>query len=140
MMDSQENTLEQGITEEEKKVEDTAPQVENAQEQEVAEESKEDVVAPTEDTAADKPVEETTAAPEESAATAPVEEVATAPKTEETAVEEKPTAKVYDTKAEVLTRVREIAQGEDIPQKDEVDHLKTTFYKLLIADRDAKQK
>jgi hypothetical protein len=140
MMDSQENTLEQGITEEEKKVEDTAPQVENAQEQEVAEESKEDVVTPTEDTAADKPVEETTVAPEEGAATAPVEEVATAPKPEETAVEEKPTAKVYNTKAEVLTRVREIAQGEDIPQKDEVDHLKTTFYKLLIADRDAKQK
>jgi len=35
--------------------------------------------------------------------------------------------KVYETKKEVLERVKEIAHGEDAPLKDEVDYLKTTF-------------
>ena len=43
--------------------------------------------------------------------------------------------KQYDTKKEVLERVREIAHGEEAPQKDEVDYLKTLFYKLHIAER-----
>ena len=45
--------------------------------------------------------------------------------------------KQYDTKKEILERVREIAHGEEIPQKDEVDYLKTVFYKLHIAEREA---
>ena len=53
--------------------------------------------------------------------------------------EEQP-RKVYETKAEVLERVKEIAHGEEPPQKDEVDYLKTTFYKLHIAEREAKLK
>jgi len=48
--------------------------------------------------------------------------------------------KVYTTKKEVLDRVKEIAHGEDTPQKDEVDYLKTVFYKLHIAEREAKLK
>ena len=48
--------------------------------------------------------------------------------------------KVYETKAEVLRRVQDIAHGEDIPQKEEVDYLKTVFYKLIIAEREAKLK
>ncbi|MCR4603795.1 MAG: DUF349 domain-containing protein [Prevotella sp.] len=62
------------------------------------------------------------------------EEEATA---EETPAEER---HVYTSKAEVLERVKEIAHGEDVPQKDEVDYLKTTFYKLHIAEREAKLK
>ena len=48
--------------------------------------------------------------------------------------------KVYQTKHEVLERVKEIAHGEEAPQKDEVEYLKTTFYKLHIAEREARQK
>ena len=48
--------------------------------------------------------------------------------------------KVYQTKQEVLERVKEIAHAEEMPQKDEVEYLKTTFYKLHIAERDAQQK
>ena len=50
--------------------------------------------------------------------------------------EEQP-QKVYATKAEILERVREIAHGEETPQKEEVDNLKTAFYKLHIAEREA---
>ena len=48
--------------------------------------------------------------------------------------------KVYATKKEVLERVKEIAHGEEAPQKDEVEYLKTAFYKLHIAEREAKLK
>ena len=48
--------------------------------------------------------------------------------------------KVYQTKKEVLDRVKEIAHAEEIPQKDEVEYLKTAFYKLHIAEREAQQK
>ena len=48
--------------------------------------------------------------------------------------------KQYQTKKEVLERVRELAHGEETPQKEEVDYLKTTFYKLHIAEREAKLK
>ncbi len=47
---------------------------------------------------------------------------------------------VYQTKQEVLERVKEIAHSEEVPQKDEVEYLKTTFYKLHIAEREAQQK
>ena len=55
------------------------------------------------------------------------------------AAEEQP-RKVYETKAEVLKRVQDIAHGDETPQKDEVDYLKTAFYKLHIAEREAKLK
>lgn len=48
--------------------------------------------------------------------------------------------KAYTTKQDVLDRVKEIAHGEDTPGKDEVDYLKTTFYKLHIAEREARLK
>ena len=50
--------------------------------------------------------------------------------------EEQP-QKVYASKAEILERVREIAHGDETPQKEEVDYLKTAFYKLHIAEREA---
>ena len=48
--------------------------------------------------------------------------------------------KQYQSKKEVLDRVREIAHGEEAPQKDEVDYLKTAFYKLHIAERETQLK
>ena len=106
-MDSQENILEQGISEETVNQEATAaPEVETT------------VEAPV--------VEDTPAIPE------PQEEPETA--------EDTPERKVYETKAEVLDRVKELAHGEETPQKDEVEYLKTAFYKLHIAEREAKLK
>ena len=48
--------------------------------------------------------------------------------------------KVYETKKEVLDRIKEIAHGDETPQKEEIDYLKTTFYKLHIAEREANLK
>ena len=47
---------------------------------------------------------------------------------------------VYETKADVLRRLQDIAHGEEIPQKDEVEYLKSSFYKLHVAEREAKLK
>ena len=57
----------------------------------------------------------------------------------ETAVEE-PERKQYQTKKEVLERVREIAHSDESPKKDEVDYLKTVFYKMHLAEREAEFK
>ena len=48
--------------------------------------------------------------------------------------------KVYSTKKEVIDRLKELAHGDEELKKDELDHLKTTFYKLHIAERDADYK
>lgn len=52
-------------------------------------------------------------------------------------VEEK---KIYTSKQEVLDRVKEIAHSDDAPVKEEVDLLKTVFYKLHIAEREQQMK
>ena len=46
----------------------------------------------------------------------------------------------FTSKREVLDRVRELAHGETAPDKDEVDYLKTAFYKLHIAEREQSYK
>ena len=52
-----------------------------------------------------------------------------------------PSAKrTYATKSEVLDRVREIAHSEEYPNKEEVDELKSAFYRLHTAEREAKLK
>ncbi len=48
--------------------------------------------------------------------------------------------RIYTTKEEVLERVKEIAHGEETPVKEEIDYLKTTFYKLHSAEREAEMK
>lgn len=48
--------------------------------------------------------------------------------------------KIYKSKAEVVERIKEIAHAEEVPQKDEVDYLKTVFYKLHFAEREAEMK
>ena len=48
--------------------------------------------------------------------------------------------RVFRTKQEVIERMKELAHGEETPAKDEVDLLKTTFYKLHFAEREAAMK
>ena len=72
-----------------------------------------------------------------------VAEASNAPAT--TAVDSEPDTeaaplKMYASKYEVLERVKELAHSDETPAKDEVDHLKTAFYKLLFAEREADQK
>ena len=110
-MDSQENTTPKGI-EEEQKAEAAAPVTNVDNENDVKEDAKADT---QEQTAAVEPDAQDTAA----------EDLA---------------KKVYASKKEVLDRIEEIANGDDTPEKDEVDHLKASFYRFQIAERDKKQK
>ena len=48
--------------------------------------------------------------------------------------------RVYASKKEIVERIKEIAHGEENPDKDEVDYLKTVFYKMHIAEREAAYK
>jgi hypothetical protein len=137
-MDSQENALELGKTEEVSKVEETAGQAatEQAATQQ-AEESKvvtDEVPAPVEENS----VEETGENTEDNAGENT--EKSTEEKTGANAEKPEHEHKTYQSKQEVLDRVREIAHGEETPKKEEVDYLKTTFYKLHIAEREAKLK
>lgn len=47
---------------------------------------------------------------------------------------------VYNSKKEVIERLKDIVASDETPDKAEVDHLKTTFYKLHFTERDKKQK
>jgi hypothetical protein len=53
---------------------------------------------------------------------------------------EEPDRKTYTSKKEVLERIREIAHNDENPEKDEVEYLKSTFYRLHIAEREEQQK
>ena len=124
-MDSQENVL------------NNEAQLEETNQQPVAEEvvkQEENVVIP--EPAAEEPVVEEVAV-EEPAAEEPQEEE---PAAEEEATEETASKKVYATKKEVIERIKELAHGDESPTKEEVDLLKTTFYKLHFAEREAAQK
>ena len=112
MMDSHENALEQGVKEEEQKAAQAAPAVENAEAPAAEEASTEEVLPTAVATTVEEP---------------PV-------------VEEKPAPKVYASKQEVLDRVKEIANTVDAPDKEEVEHLKSSFYRFHIAEREQKQK
>ena len=127
MMDSQDNILVNASPIEEQEVKEeviqaaTAPEVETPAATEM-EAPAEIVEAPAQSVEA--PVEETEA---------PVEE-AQAP-----AEEEQP-QKVYETKKEVIDRIKDIAHGDEPLQKEEIDYLKTVFYKLHFAEREANLK
>ncbi len=110
--------------------EEAAPVAEEAQEAPVAEET-----APVVEEAQEAPVaEEPVAAVEE-----PVAETAEAKAQAEEPQAEEP-KKIYANKREVLERLTEIAHGDEAPQKAEVDHLKTIFYKMHFAEREAQQR
>lgn len=49
-------------------------------------------------------------------------------------------SKNYKSKAEIIERLKEIVGNDENPTKEELDHLKTSFYKLHIAKREAQQK
>ena len=48
--------------------------------------------------------------------------------------------KVYNSKKEIVERVKTIADSEETPEKAEIDHLKTSFYRLHVAEREVQQK
>lgn len=126
-MDSQENALNQG-TEEAQQNKQTAKDVaEN--ETNVQTTTADDAVKVTE-TVTDSPATENVVAGDAAGtASAPTE-----------TTDEAPAAKVYETKKDVVERMKEIAADEATPDKAEIDHLKTTFYKLHFAEREAQQK
>ena len=132
MMDSQENVLnneaqleeanQPSVAEEEVKVEETVVN-EETEKSPAAEEVVAEVEAPA-------PVAEESVA----------EESVDAEPTEETEPAEEPVRKVFATKQEVIERLKELAHGDEAPTKEEVDLLKTTFYKLHFAQREAEMK
>ena len=120
-MDSQEKNLETGAAEELNKTEETAVNTPAAQE-EKTETASETVEASAEANTAETP---------ETLAEAGAE------------TEEKPSLehqKVYVSKKEILERVKEIAHSDEAPDKSEVDYLKTSFYKMHTAEREAQMK
>jgi len=123
MMDSQENNLVNSP------VEETGKQEEVKTEEQVQDTP---ATSEVETTVEERQVEEAPVATEEP--------VAKEPATAEAVEAPQPERKAYASKGEVLERVKEIAHGEETPQKDEVDYLKTVFYKLHIAEREAKLK
>ena len=122
MMDSQEKALEMGNQEEVNKVEG------NIEAQAVPAEATEAAQEETKE-AANEPVAEPAVEPE-----AELQDAAEAATEAEAEPEYK---RHYASKKEVLARVKEIAHGDEAPAKGEVDYLKTVFYKLHIAEREA---
>ena len=92
-----------------------------------------------EQNAVETPVEQT-AEVQETVEVAETPETPEVPEVSETPEVAEAERKQYQTKKEVLERVREIAHGDEAPQKEEVDYLKTAFYKLHIAEREARLK
>ncbi|MBQ9636541.1 MAG: DUF349 domain-containing protein [Prevotella sp.] len=140
-MDSQEKALEQGQLAEEQAAAENTAEVQNAK-VEATEEATVETPAEAEEPKAEVPAEEAPAE-EAPAEETPAEEAAAepeAPAAEEPVEKEAPEKKVYATKQEVLERVKEIAHSDETPQKDEVDLLKTVFYKLHIAEREQQLK
>jgi hypothetical protein len=84
--------------------------------------------------------DEVTLQPEEETVAESAPQVETDEAEAPAAGEEEQPRKVYETKAEILERVREIAHGDEAPKKEEVDYLKTAFYKMHVAEREAKLK
>ncbi|MBM6993479.1 MAG: DUF349 domain-containing protein [Prevotella sp.] len=126
MMDSQENALQQGMVEDEQNVAAAASEVQNTQ---------------SEPSGQAEPIAEETAEAEVSTPTEEkVEETAPKSAEEEKATEEEETHKTYASKQEVLDRIKEISATEDNPNKEEVDSLKSVFYRFHIAEREQRQK
>ena len=121
MMDSQENVLEQAKEEVKK-----------------SEEVVENVVENTEDNVSQ--VENQVEEKAEEVSEATTEQPLNVSEPAEANAEEDLTKKVYTSKEGILARVREIAHDEEAPSKEEIDHLKTVFYKIHVAEREAQMK
>ena len=133
-MDSQDKTLQEGTVEEVKAAEQAA-EVENKVETPATVE--EETPAAIEEAAA-VTVDSGSAAVEE--APAVEEEIPEMPENPELTEAPEAERKVYTSKQEILERMKEIAHGDENPQKAEIDYLKTAFYKLHFAEREAQQK
>ena len=133
-MDSQDKTLQEGTVEEVKAAEQAA-EVENKVETPATVE--EETPAAIEE-AATVTVDSGSAAVEE--APAVEEEIPEMPENPELTEAPEAERKVYTSKQEILERMKEIAHGDENPQKAEIDYLKTAFYKLHFAEREAQQK
>ncbi len=53
---------------------------------------------------------------------------------------ENPATKTYSSKKEIIERLKAIVDSNETPEKAEVEHLKTVFYKLHFVEREAQQK
>ncbi len=126
MMDSQEKALNQGNVEEQKALK-AAAEVEN--EQTEASVAKEVNKAEALEIEAKPEAEDSKATAEETQ-----EEI------EASESPQKQEKKIYASKQEVLDRVKELAKNDNTPDKEEVDHLKASFYRFHIAERDEKEK
>ena len=112
---------------EEPVAEEPAPAEEEPAEEPVAEEPAPAEEAPAEEPVAEEPVAEEPAPAEETPAEEPVAEEP-APAEEEPA--EEPSHPVYETKEQVVDRLREIQDENNGGDKNELDLLKQVFYKL----------
>jgi len=119
-MDSQDNTLNKGI-EEEKQQEEAVSN------------------APSSVTTPENEPEQQTAEAHEADDNDAVKAQTTA-ETQADGPEEDLSKKVYNSKKEVIERLKEIVSSDETPVKAEIDHLKTTFYKLHFAEREKQQK
>lgn len=145
MMDSQDLTPNVGTPEENKVVDSSNV---NAETPAVAEEQVEKPAVAEEQVEKPAVVEEQVETASEAVEEAPVPEPAVVetpqavdePKANEAEEKTAEEPKVYNTKGEVLQRVIELAHGEEVPDKKEVDLLKTIFYKLHSAEREAAEK
>ena len=126
-MDSQDNTLDKG-TEEVKQTEQVENQTEETANAEVKTE------------AADATAKEETPATATAETAGSSETAPEKPEEAQAADADDPAKKVYNSKKEVIERLKDIVASDETPDKAEVDHLKTTFYKLHFTERDKQQK
>ena len=129
-MDSQENALEQGKAQEEKSETNVSAKNEATATEPAADAAV--VVQVPESPVGDDNDNGESGQPLEEKETEPTEEL---PDKEQE--KEVPAPKEYTSKKEILERVREIAHGDEAPNKEEVDRLKTLFYKLHTAERES---
>jgi hypothetical protein len=108
-----------------------------AEETPAAEEPVAEVAPVTEETVADEvpaveePVAEETPVVEETPAEEKAPAAEEAPVTEDVAPEvDEKLSVVYETKAEVIARLKELAEGDEEVSRQERDYLKATFYKI----------
>ena len=134
MMDSQENVLQQEQAENVKQQEEVV----NTEAQETVATEAPEVETP------EAPAPETEAPTADTEQEQEPEAEPETPAEEPAPVEEKPTEeaqqKNYASKADVLDRLKEIVSEGETPRKEELDLLKTTFYKYHIAEREAQLK
>ena len=119
--------------------------------QQVAEETATEIVAEENEEKVDNAVEATeekTEAVEPAEDEAPVAKEPTEPETEAQDKEETPAEPaeeeknyvVYETKEEVIARLKELAEGDEDVSRQERDHLKASFYKIHKQNAEAEYK